>query len=107
MDRPGALARLRAIVAAFVADDLGNTGSCCVALSGGPDSLALTAATAAVPPTTALIVDHRLQPGSGEVAQRARRQPSSWVALAHRCLPSTSGRPAARRRPPAPPATPR
>ncbi len=74
MDRPGALARLRAIVAAFVADDLGNTGSCCVALSGGPDSLALTAATAAVLPTTALIVDHRLQPGSGEVAQRARRQ---------------------------------
>ena len=38
----------------------------CVALSGGADSLALTAAAAKVMPTTALIVDHRLQADSGE-----------------------------------------
>ncbi len=36
----------------------------CVALSGGADSLALTAVAAASKPTTALIVDHRLQPDS-------------------------------------------
>jgi tRNA(Ile)-lysidine synthase len=36
--------------------------------------LALTAVAAAVKPTTALIVDHRLQRDSGEVAQRARDQ---------------------------------
>lgn len=45
-----------------------------MALSGGPDSLALTAVAAAVRPTTALIVDHGLQPGSDAVAQTARRQ---------------------------------
>ena len=38
----------------------------CVALSGGADSLALTAVAAKVMPTTALIVDHRLQADSGE-----------------------------------------
>ena len=40
----------------------------CVALSGGADSLALTAAAARVRPTTALIVDHGLQPDSAAVA---------------------------------------
>jgi len=45
-----------------------------VALSGGPDSLALTAAAAVTLPTTALIVDHGLQPGSDAVAEAARRQ---------------------------------
>lgn len=45
-----------------------------MALSGGADSLALTAAAAMVKPTTALIVDHRLQPGSDEVAAKAREQ---------------------------------
>ncbi len=44
-----------------------------MALSGGPDSLALTAAAAATLPTTALIVDHGLQPGSDVVAETARR----------------------------------
>ncbi len=43
----------------------------CVALSGGPDSLALTAAAVRVLPTTALIVDHGLQPDSREVAETA------------------------------------
>ena len=45
-----------------------------VALSGGPDSLALTAAAAGVLPTTALIIDHGLQSGSDQVAATARRQ---------------------------------
>jgi tRNA(Ile)-lysidine synthase len=45
-----------------------------VALSGGPDSLALTAAAAAALPTTALIVDHGLQVGSADIAEIARRQ---------------------------------
>ncbi len=47
-------------------------GPVAVALSGGADSLALTAATVAqVPDVLALIVDHRLQPGSQQVAERA------------------------------------
>jgi tRNA(Ile)-lysidine synthase len=72
MDRPGAVATLKAALDAFadeVADD-----RWCVALSGGPDSLALTAVAATVKPTTALIVDHRLQPDSGQVAAAAQAQ---------------------------------
>ncbi|MFN3707367.1 tRNA lysidine(34) synthetase TilS [Microcella sp.] len=50
-----------------------------VALSGGPDSLALAAATAFEAPRAglragAVIVDHQLQEGSGEVAARAAEQ---------------------------------
>jgi tRNA(Ile)-lysidine synthase len=44
----------------------------CVGLSGGADSLALTAVAAQLRPTTALIVDHGLQPNSAAVAERAR-----------------------------------
>lgn len=62
------------MVAAFAGATLPAARSWCVALSGGPDSLALTAAAAAVLPTTALIVDHGLQPGSGAVAETARGQ---------------------------------
>ena len=62
------------MVAGLAAGGLAGTQSWCVALSGGPDSLALTAAAAATLPTTALIVDHGLQPGSADVAQAARRQ---------------------------------
>ncbi|WP_010540139.1 tRNA lysidine(34) synthetase TilS [Dietzia alimentaria] len=44
----------------------------CVGLSGGADSLALTAAAAAeFAEVTALVVDHGLQSGSGEVARDA------------------------------------
>jgi tRNA(Ile)-lysidine synthase len=43
-------------------------------LSGGPDSLALTAVAAKLKPTTALIVDHRLQQDSQRVAATAREQ---------------------------------
>lgn len=73
MDRPGAVARLQACVREFAATYLPATERWCVALSGGPDSLALTAAAATVLPTTALIVDHRLQPDSATVAQNAAR----------------------------------
>jgi tRNA(Ile)-lysidine synthase len=53
----------------------------CVALSGGADSLALTAAAARARPTVALIVDHGLQPESDAVAATARDQ-----ALALGCV---------------------
>ncbi len=72
MDRPGALAGLRTTLAGFGAGPLREAPSWCVALSGGPDSLALTAAAVTVRPTTALIVDHGLQPDSEVVARRAR-----------------------------------
>jgi tRNA(Ile)-lysidine synthase len=45
----------------------------CVALSGGPDSLALTAVAADMRPSTALIVDHGLQLDSASVAETARQ----------------------------------
>ncbi len=61
-------------MAGFATEHLPGATSWCVALSGGPDSLALTAAAAAALPTTALIVDHGLQPGSADVAEQARRQ---------------------------------
>ena len=44
-----------------------------MALSGGPDSLALTAVAADMRPSTALIVDHGLQPDSASVAETARQ----------------------------------
>src|SRR6185312_9695787 len=65
-------ATLKAAVAAFVSDHAAGDERWCVALSGGADSLALTAVAAASKPTTALIVDHRLQPDSGRVAATAR-----------------------------------
>ncbi|MDN4521315.1 tRNA lysidine(34) synthetase TilS [Mycolicibacterium austroafricanum] len=74
MDRPGAVAELRTAVAGFVRDHAAASGPWCVALSGGADSLALTAVAAALRPTTALIVDHGLQPGSARVAATARDQ---------------------------------
>ena len=71
MDRQGAVAALKAALAAFVSEHPADE-RWCVALSGGADSLALTAAAAAAKPTTALIVDHRLQPHSDRVAAAAR-----------------------------------
>nr|WP_235678041.1 tRNA lysidine(34) synthetase TilS [Mycolicibacterium sarraceniae] len=65
---------MRAAVAGFATDCLPGATSWCVALSGGPDSLALTAAAATALPTTALIVDHGLQAGSAAIAETARRQ---------------------------------
>src|SRR5690349_1080313 len=72
MDRSGAVAALRRAVATASAQIDGERW--CVALSGGPDSLALTAIAAAQRPTTALIVDHGLQAGSRAVAEAAREQ---------------------------------
>ncbi|WP_156686360.1 tRNA lysidine(34) synthetase TilS [Mycobacterium sp. Marseille-P9652] len=74
MDRPGAVGQLRAAVEAFVTTYLVAVDRWCVALSGGPDSLALTAVAAGLKPTTALIVDHGLQPDSADVAETARLQ---------------------------------
>ena len=91
MDRPGAVARLRAVLAGFATDHLPDATAWCVALSGGPDSLALTAAAAATVPTTALIVDHGLQAGSAEVAETARRHALDLGCVAARVLPVEVG----------------
>jgi tRNA(Ile)-lysidine synthase len=72
MDRQDSLTDLRAAVAAFATRYAEGTERWCVGLSGGADSLALTAVAVAQLPTTALIVDHRLQPGSAAVAATAR-----------------------------------
>ncbi|KUI36771.1 tRNA lysidine(34) synthetase TilS [Mycobacterium sp. GA-2829] len=72
MDRPRAVAAVRAEVARFARRHLAGTPRWCVALSGGADSLALTAVAARLLPTTALIVDHGLQDGSAAVAEDAR-----------------------------------
>jgi tRNA(Ile)-lysidine synthase len=72
MDRPGALAALRAALTEFARRH--PMQRWCVGLSGGADSLALTAAAATMLPTTALIVDHGLQPGSEQVASTAQQQ---------------------------------
>lgn len=68
MDSTGALTRA---VADFATAHLGDT-PVCVGLSGGPDSLALTAAAIrAGLDVRAIVVDHGLQPGSAHVANRA------------------------------------
>ncbi len=74
MDRQGAVAQLRRAVSEFAQSQLGDTDHWCVGLSGGPDSLALTAVAAGLRPTTALIVDHGLQDESARVAETARQQ---------------------------------
>ncbi|WP_245542799.1 tRNA lysidine(34) synthetase TilS [Pseudoclavibacter soli] len=63
-----------------------------VALSGGADSVALTAAVAHVAPKLgvrwhAVTVDHQLQPGSAEVAERARRTAAHLGASTAAVLP--------------------
>jgi tRNA(Ile)-lysidine synthase len=74
MDRTGSVAALRRAVSAFAVRYQIDEKHWCVALSGGPDSLALTAGAADLRLTTALIVDHGLQPDSPVVADRARSQ---------------------------------
>ena len=74
MDRQGAVGQLRAAVETFTKAHLALGNPWCVALSGGPDSLALTAVAARLRPTTALIVDHGLQSDSAAVAKTAREQ---------------------------------
>ncbi|HLS00116.1 tRNA lysidine(34) synthetase TilS [Mycolicibacillus parakoreensis] len=95
MDRSGALAAplatLRTTVRRFAAAWLAPAEHWCVALSGGPDSLALTAVAARLRPTTALIVDHRLQPGSAQVAATARAQALALGCVDARVLTVTVG----------------
>ncbi len=74
MDRQGAVGQLRKAVESFATTHVPSAERWCVALSGGPDSLALTAVAAGLRPTTALIVDHGLQPDSAAVAETARGQ---------------------------------
>ncbi|HYB81069.1 MAG TPA: tRNA lysidine(34) synthetase TilS, partial [Mycobacterium sp.] len=74
MDRQGAVGQLRTVVEEFTKTRLVSVQRWCVALSGGPDSLALTAVAAQLRPTIALIVDHGLQPDSAAVAETARTQ---------------------------------
>jgi tRNA(Ile)-lysidine synthase len=74
MDRPGAVSQLRAVVEALITTHLATVEQWCVALSGGPDSLALTAVAAQLRPTAAVVVDHGLQSDSAAVAEAARAQ---------------------------------
>jgi len=81
MDRPGPVtAALSRRAAEFVAEfDLGDR--VCVGLSGGADSLALTAAClGAGLDVHAVVVDHRLQPGSDSVAATAAAVATGWGA---------------------------
>lgn len=92
MDRPGSLTALRTAVSAFAHRYLADESPWCVALSGGPDSLALTAVAAELRPTTALIVDHDLQPDSGAVAATARTQAAGLGCVDARVLRVEVGR---------------
>ncbi|WNG81550.1 tRNA lysidine(34) synthetase TilS [Mycobacterium sp. ITM-2016-00316] len=91
MDRSGPVAQLRAVVAAFAKTHLGDDARWCVGLSGGADSLALTAVAARLRPTTALIVDHGLQAGSADVAERAREQAIALGCVGAQILPVEVG----------------
>ncbi|WP_454792532.1 tRNA lysidine(34) synthetase TilS [Mycolicibacterium lutetiense] len=90
MDRSGAVAALRQAVAG--AGERIDGENWCVALSGGPDSLALTAVAAELRPTTALIVDHRLQAGSDAVADTARVHAMALGCVAAQVLSVDVGR---------------
>lgn len=91
MDRSGPVAQLRAVVAAFARTHLGDDTHWCVGLSGGADSLALTAVAARLRPTTALIVDHGLQAGSADVAERASEQAVTLGCVDAQILPVDVG----------------
>lgn len=82
-----ALLDVRHAVRRWVTDHRPGTGVV-VALSGGADSLALTAAaTAEAGPVHALVVDHRLQDGSDRVAARAADQARGLGCASARVLP--------------------
>ncbi|GAB2871525.1 tRNA lysidine(34) synthetase TilS [Lentzea nigeriaca] len=69
----GPVAEVRTAVRRFL--DEVRPDAVTVAVSGGADSLALAACVGRfVPGASAVIVDHQLQPGSGEVALRAAGQ---------------------------------
>ena len=91
MDRQGSVATLRRAVAALARAHLPDEGRWCVALSGGADSLALTAVAAGLRPTTALIVDHGLQAGSPDVAAAAREHALSMGCVEAQVLTADVG----------------
>jgi tRNA(Ile)-lysidine synthase len=91
VDRPDPVGRLRRAVTLFAKEHLPGADRWCVALSGGPDSLALAAVAAPLLPTTALIVDHGLQEDSAAVARRAREQALSLGCVDARILSVTVG----------------
>lgn len=91
MDSQSALTALRRAVDAHVRNHGLGAGPWCIALSGGPDSLALTAVVAALAPTTALVVDHGLQVGSAAVAATAREQAMALGCVAAEVLTVTVG----------------
>lgn len=69
-------AAVRALLTMAVAEGHLASGDLAVAVSGGPDSLAMATAAAYVAPrldlrTHGLVVDHGLQPGSAEIARHA------------------------------------
>lgn len=71
----------------------GGRGPVVVGLSGGADSLALAAAAVVeAGPVTAVVVDHRLQEGSGEVADRAVEQALGLGCVGAMVVPVDVGR---------------
>ncbi|MFD3706725.1 tRNA lysidine(34) synthetase TilS [Nocardia sp. NPDC058658] len=71
----------------------GGRGPVVVGLSGGADSLALVAAAVVeAGPVTAVVVDHRLQEGSGEVADRAVAQAMGLGCVGAVVVPVDVGR---------------
>ncbi|MFD4442410.1 tRNA lysidine(34) synthetase TilS [Nocardia sp. NPDC058519] len=71
----------------------GGRGPVVVGLSGGADSLALVAAAVVeAGAVTAVVVDHRLQEGSGEVAERAAEQARGLGCVAAVVVPVEVGR---------------
>lgn len=71
----------------------GGRGPVIVGLSGGADSLALVAAAVAeAGAVTAVVVDHRLQEGSGEVADRAVEQAMGLGCVGAMVVPVEVGR---------------
>ena len=80
------------MVAAFAAEHLATADRWCVALSGGPDSLALTGIAVSILPTTALVIDHGLQPGSAAVAAEAKHQAEQLGCVAAQVISVEVGR---------------
>lgn len=82
-----AILEVRRAVRAWIRDHA-PVAEVAVALSGGADSLALTAAAVAEADTVhALVVDHRLQEGSGRVAEAAAAHASAFGCASTRILP--------------------
>ncbi|NLU82081.1 tRNA lysidine(34) synthetase TilS [Rhodococcus sp. HNM0569] len=80
-----AILEIRHAVRAWLAD--AATRDVTVGLSGGADSLALTAAAVVEADSVhAVVVDHRLQDGSDAVARRAAAQAKAWGCVSARVV---------------------